>query len=202
MLARTDFEFKTDVLSLDKIHIHSGYLPPSEGLIAEVMNPTITVSHSARIDWASKVMVAMLESTTHKSTGRLIYTVLSVQCPVSLSISFPIPSLLCLIPNLCRPLHHIAQTHINHWSVQLIFPPTCQEKEWQRHRPHPVSVYLCYYRRVYYEAFPFFLLVTEVSILSGKRLRMRCLSVLPARETKALEKTLTLSLTSCLRHLR
>lgn len=99
MLARTVFEFKTDVLSLDTIPIHSGYLPPSEGLIAEVMNPTITVSHSARIDWASKVMVVMLESTTHKSTGRLIYTVLSVQCPVSLSF------LICVVLSSTLPKH-------------------------------------------------------------------------------------------------
>lgn len=189
MLSRTVSKFL--FLRWNKIHIYSGYRPPSEGLIAEGDESNhYCQSQSAQIDWASKVMVAMLESTTHKSTGRLIYRVHTVQCPVShLSVSLHFLSLLCLHPNLCRPLHHIAKTHINHWSMHLIFPPTCLKRSGERHRLHPGSVYLCYYRRINCRALsPFFSPFTEISMLSGKRLRMGCLSVCLGEKRKLLKK--------------
>lgn len=96
--------------------------------------------------------------------------------------------LLCLLcPDLCYSRsRHIVTTQINLWSTQLIFPNTWQENNWERHRPG--SVYLCYYRHGSYKAFPFFSLFTDISILRRKRLRMGCSSVLPWRETEALEK--------------
>lgn len=99
----------------------------------------------------------------------------------SLSLSF-----LSLSLSVYTPVSFPAKTHINHWSMQLIFPPTCQEKEWERHRPHPGSVYLCYYRRVNCEAFLFSSVFTEITMHSAERdWEWRCL---PWRETEALER--------------
>lgn len=59
------------------------HLPPSEAVIVDDDEcEHYFQSRSVRIDFA--VMQAMLESTTHESTGRLIYTVRAVQCPLSL----------------------------------------------------------------------------------------------------------------------
>lgn len=117
-------------------------------------------SHSVQMNWAQP----------HESTGRLIYTVESVQCPASRFL-FSL-FLFSLSLSVYTPVSFPAKTHINHWSMQLIFPPTCQEKEWERHRPHPGSVYLCYYRRVNCEAFLFSSVFTEITMHSAERLRM------------------------------
>lgn len=78
--------------------------------------------------------------------------------------------------------------------MQPIFPPRLPGKKvWERPRPHPVSVYLCYYRGVKCEASPFISVFAEISILSGERLEMGCLSVCLGREKEALEKPLTLA---------
>lgn len=124
---------------------HSGQQPPSEGLIVEGDEYNhYCQSRCSQMDWASTVMAAMPERTTHESTGRLIYTVhsvlfnvqsLSLSLSLACFISFHLLSLLCLSTNLCRPLHNIVNRHIYHWSEQLIFPLNCRQKEWERHRP-------------------------------------------------------------------
>lgn len=72
--------------------------------------------------------------------------------------------------------------------MQLIFPPTCQGKEWERHRPHPGGVYLCYYHRVSCEAFPFFSLLAENLHTQWREIENGMFVSLPRRATEALEK--------------
>ncbi len=175
--------------------------------LLKVMNSIITVSRAAfRWAQASKLM-----AREHMNQLRLIQFTFRVRKALMSSerqfVVLPLSSLSvvflsCL--SLCTPLSHflyrIAKKHINHWSVQLIFPPTCQEKEREHHRPYPGSVYLCYYYRINGEASLSFYVFTEISILCKKRQRMRCLSVC-LWEKRKLSKSPSLSLTSCLRHL-
>lgn len=132
-------------------------------------------------------MVAMLGSVAHKSSGGIIYTVHSAQCPLSLFF-FSLVSQRVL---LSHTLLHISKTDINHWSLPLIFPPTRQEEEWERHCPHPDSVYLLL-RQCHLWSFPF-LFYTEIFILGGKWLRVGCLSV-SLGEKRKLSKSPRLSL--------
>ncbi len=143
--------------------------------LLKVMNSIITVSRAAfRWAQASKLM-----AREHMNQLRLIQFTFRVRKALMSSerqfVVLPLSSLSvvflsCL--SLCTPLSHflyrIAKKHINHWSVQLIFPPTCQEKEREHHRPYPGSVYLCYYYRINGEASLSFM-SSQKSLYSAKR---------------------------------
>lgn len=199
-------EFQISLWRLNKIHIRLGCFPPSEGgdCRRRWIHPSLPVTEcSDRLSSHNNGSDAR-EHNTWINWQINLYSALCSMSSLSLSLGlFPSPFFSlprCTLPS--HSLHHNAKTHINHWSMQLIFPPTCQEKEWERHRPHPGSVYLCYYHRINCEAFPFLFSLHRNLRTQWKEIENGMFVSLPARATEALENTLTLPLTSCLRHLR
>lgn len=161
-----------------------------------LISPLRTVSEF----WAS----VPLESNRHWQPNSVqthrASTVTAVMLDGALSLSlaffptFVLFSLSCRVHPCLVFSNTLAKTYINHGSMQPNFPPRLPGKKvWERPRPHPVSVYLCYYRGVKCEASPFISVFAEISILSGERLEMGCLSVCLGREKEALEKPLTLA---------